>query len=161
MSNTQKGQKVKQHPDIRSQLLPWIEQKLDAQERSLIDRHLEECEPCRTYFETVSAVLLDVQEIPGTVLVPDPYLASRIKAIAHGAPVNVRPGFLTMLAWGWRTAAFVLAVLLGVYIGEKLSVQQTPSSNTAVITSYSLYLGDGGLAERIRTVSAAAGEELQ
>jgi predicted anti-sigma-YlaC factor YlaD len=160
LSNILKGQNVNHHSDIRSQVLRWIEQKLDVQERSAIDRHLEECAPCRRYFETISAAVLTKQESSGSALVADPYLPARIKALQAASGPAGRRGALTALVWGWRTVALAVAVLLGIYMGEELSRRSIPSKDHTIVTAYSTYLGDVGLAGRIQSLAVVAGEEL-
>lgn len=150
---------MKYHNHIRSLFLPWIELSLDEHQQRLVDEHLKDCDPCRQYFNAMSQILLPS---PGTAqdeLKSDPFLPTRIRALAetstaqghHKAPAAVR--------WALRTALFAVAMACGIYMGEKLSYRTTTVTDQNVITEYSDALQVGGIADRLQTVSQTSTED--
>jgi len=143
---------VKQHSDIRSLFLPWVEQKLNQELAQEIEEHLRGCDSCRKYFETMTSALL-----PGAVtqsgLAPDPYVPTRIRARAKDAASVASSGKAIVLRWSLRTVAFSGAVLLGIYMGEELSYQPSVVTDQHIISEYSNYLGESGIGDRWQTVA--------
>jgi anti-sigma factor RsiW len=159
LSNPLKGPTVKQHAEIQSEALAWVEGKLDAGRRSVIAHHLEECPDCRRYFETLSVSLVPTGTRPVMILAADPYLPVRVRAIAaeRAAQAEFRDG--AALRWTWRTAAFVLAMLLGIFIGESLSYRSPQVTDHHIVYEYSSSLWDSGIESRWQTISQVAVEE--
>ena len=143
---------MKQHSDIRFLLLPWIERKLDQQLAQEVEAHIQECSSCRDYFNTLSSALL-----PGAALqsglASDLSLAARIRARAEGALSVPLSGKDIAVRWSLRTAAFAAAIVVGVYMGEKLSYQPSVVTDQHIISEYSNYLGGSGIGERWQAVT--------
>ncbi len=95
------------------------------------------------------------------VLAADPYLATRVKVLAAERRdlAGLRGG--AALQWTWRTAAFVLAVMLGVYIGESLSSRSPQITDHEILYEYSNSFWDSGIESRWQTLSQVVGEEKQ
>jgi predicted anti-sigma-YlaC factor YlaD len=149
---------VKQHSEIQSFVLGWIENTLDARQREMVGKHLEICSSCRMYYSTISRVILPQADQNDPRLVPDPYLLTRIRAIAgEGQKSNV-PHLQQALRWTLRTAMFVLAIVLGVTIGERLSASQPRVTDSHIITEYSQSFWDSGIENRWVSI-AQVGEE--
>ena len=91
-------------------------------------------------------------------LKPDPYLPTRIRARAIG-PDEPVSGSDIFVRWSLRTAVFAAAIILGVYMGEKLSYRPSVITDQHIISEYSNYLGGSGIGERWQLV-ALAGEEV-
>lgn len=147
------------HSQIKSDVLAWIEGTLESGRRDAMAHHLAECPDCRRYIEMLSASLVP-SVIPAEMkLVADPYLPTRVKALAaerraHG---GIREG--AALRWTWTTAAFVLAMLLGIYIGESLSYRPGQITDRHIISEYSNVFWDSGIESRWQTISQVPGEE--
>ena len=143
---------MNQHSDIRSLFLPWIEQKLSQQLAQQLEEHLRGCNSCRKYFDTMSAALL-----PGASsqsgLVPDPYMPTWIRARAKESISVSSSGKDIVVRWSLRTVVFAAAIVVGVYMGEKLSYQPSVVTDQHIISEYSNYLGGSGIGERWQTVA--------
>lgn len=150
---------MKQHYHIQSEVLAWIEGTLEAGRSSIVASHLEECAECRRYFDTLSEFLKPAAARKDPLLAADPYLPVRVRALA--AERRSRESFpqAAALRWTWRTAAFVLAMLLGIFIGESLSYRSTQVTDSHVVYEYSNSFWDSGIESRWQTISLAAGEE--
>lgn len=149
---------MNQHTEAKSDLLAWIEGTLESSRRSVVTLHLEECADCRRYFEMLSASLEPSASRTEPVLVADPYLPLRVKALA--ADRGAREGSLegAALRWTWRTAAFVLAMLLGIFIGESLSYRPQEITDHLIVYEYSNVFWDSGIESRWHTISQVGGE---
>jgi hypothetical protein len=143
---------VNHHSDIRSLFLLWSEQKLDQQRVIELEEHLKGCKPCSQYFDAMSAALL-----PGASLqrglVPDPYMPIRIRALAKESASISPSGKDMVIRWSLRAVAFTAAVVLGIYMGEKLSYQPSLVTEQHIISEYSSYLGESGIGERWQTIA--------
>lgn len=146
---------MKHHSHIRSLLLPWLELTLDAQRQQLVEEHLKGCETCRKYFDAMSATLLPSQDSSPTALGADPYLPTRIRAMAEssGRQPNGVKGLVAR--WVLRTVMFVMAVVFGIYMGEQLSYRTSAITDQNIITEYSESLEVGGIADRLQTIAQA------
>jgi predicted anti-sigma-YlaC factor YlaD len=146
---------VKHHSHIRSLLLPWLELTLDAQQQQLVEEHLKGCETCREYFNEMSVILLPSQDSSPTVLSADPYVPTRIRAMAEsaGPQSNGVKGFVAR--WVLRTVMFAMAVVFGIYMGERLSYRTSVVTDQNIITEYSESLEVGGIADRLQTIAQA------
>jgi predicted anti-sigma-YlaC factor YlaD len=146
---------VKQHSDIRSLLLPWVEHTLDQQSAQDVEEHLGECSSCKEYFEMMSAAL-SPSLLPKGGLSVDPFLPSRIRAHAE---VSLHLSAKDQLVrWSLTTAVFAAAIVVGVYMGEKLSYRSTSVTDQRVISEYSDYLGGVGIGDRWQTVALVSEE---
>ena len=150
---------MKQHSDIRHLFLPWIEQKLDDHQVKQIEEHLSECVSCRHYFDTMSQALTSDSSAFHARLIPDPFLAARIRANAKAAASVAHSGRELALRWSLRTAAFAAAVIVGIYMGEKIANQSVVVTDQHIITEYSDYFGESGIGDRWQTV-ALTNEEV-
>lgn len=146
------------HSEIQSDVLAWIEGTLGDGRRGAIAHHLSECAECRRYFQTLSASLKPSAVRTEKMLDADPYLPIRVKALA--AERRGQRGLRGELAlrWTWRTAAFVLAMLLGIFIGESLSYRPQEITDHHIVYEYSNVFWDSGIESRWQTISQVAGE---
>jgi hypothetical protein len=139
-------------------LLPWLELKLDEPERLEVEEHLKDCGECRQYFEKMSRVLLPASTSPKDSLEADPYLVTRVLAIGRGRATAV-PGTAELIRrWALRSALFAVAVVTGVYMGEKLSYQPTVITDQKIVAEYSAVLDASGIGDRLQTVAQSSGE---
>ena len=143
------------HSHIRSLLLAWLELSLDAQQQQLVEEHLKGCESCRKYFDAMSAVLLPPQESSPNALVADPYLPTRIRAMAESSGRQLNGVKGVVARWVLRTVMFAMAVVFGIYMGEQLSYRTSVLTDQNIITEYSESLEVGGIADRLQTIAQA------
>jgi predicted anti-sigma-YlaC factor YlaD len=119
----------------------WSDGRVNEKQRLAIERHLEECTDCRAYFENMSLFLdqMDPASLPR--LQPDPFLPARIRAISvkdkdaarDPAPASARPARRRPFGWAALTAMAVLIVMaiwVGAYVGERLSVMSLAASQS-------------------------------
>jgi len=150
---------VNEHSTIRSLLLASLEHQLDADHVREVEHHLQSCTSCRRYFEAFAVVLEPKKEIPQPVLMPDPYLPTRIAALSRGGTAGERGH--RVLNWALRTAAFALAVAFGIVIGESLATRTVNVTEHKIITEYSDSFNVGGIGDRLQTIAQATGEVSQ
>lgn len=109
----------------------------------------------------MSVILLPSQDSTQKTLVADPYLSTRIRAMAE-SPDRQPNGVKGVVArWALRTVMFVMAVVFGVYIGEQLSSRTSAVTDQNIITEYSESLEVGGIADRLQTIAQANTEVSQ
>jgi predicted anti-sigma-YlaC factor YlaD len=148
---------VNHHKHIRSLLLPWVELRLNAHDQQLVEEHLKLCSSCKTYFEELSVALLPLQEGPKDKLVVDPFLPTRIKALVESS--KKRRGLReAVVQWTMMSAMFVVAVLCGIFLGEKLSTKTSTVTDQNVITEYSDSIQGVGIADRLQSIAQSATE---
>jgi predicted anti-sigma-YlaC factor YlaD len=150
---------VKHHNHIRSLFLPWIELSLNEHQQRLVEDHLKGCESCRQYFDSMSLVVLPSGGIAPEELKSDPFLPTRIRALAEATTARGQQKAPAALRWALRTALFAIAMACGIYMGEKLSSHTTTITDQNVITEYSDALQVGGIADRLQTVAQSGTEE--
>lgn len=154
----ERSDQVKRHSHIQFLLLPWLESALDARQRQLVEEHLKECALCRKYFDAMSASLLPTQNSSPLTLVADPYLPTRIRAMAEPSsrqPHGAKDG---ATRWVLTSAMFVMAIVFGIYIGEQLSYRSSAITDQNIITEYSESLEVGGIADRLQTIAMTSTE---
>jgi hypothetical protein len=95
------------------------------------------------------------------MLAADPYLPVRVRAIAAGQSGRESSRQELALRWTWRTAAFVLAMLLGIFLGESLSYRPSKITEHHIVYEYSNSFRDSGIESRWQTISLAVGEEMR
>ena len=123
-----------------------------------LEDHLKGCRSCRQYFDTMSDALLPGETLQRG-LVPDPYMPVRIQALAKELSSTLPSGKDIVVRWSLRAVTFAAAVVLGVYMGDKLANQPLVVTDQYIISEYSSYLGENGIGERWQTV-ALAGEAV-
>ena len=143
---------MKQHSDIRSLFLPCSEQKIGQQLARELEEHLKGCSSCKRYFDTMTAALLPATS-PRSGLVPDPYMPTRIRARVKESTSVPTSGKDRIVRWSLRTVVFAAAIVVGVYMGEKLSYQPSVVTDQNIISEYSNYLGGSGIGERWQSVA--------
>jgi predicted anti-sigma-YlaC factor YlaD len=156
----ERSEQVNRHSHIRSLLLPWIELTLNEDQQQLVEEHLKECSLCRRYFDVMSRALLPSPDISQDALLPDPYLPTRVKAIASQSGAEARMG-KNVILWTLRSAMFLIAVVFGIYLGESLSYQPSTVTEQNLIAEYSESFEVGGIADRLQSVAQITVEDLK
>lgn len=126
-----------EHKTAREKYQTWIEGGLGAEERRIVEQHLDECGECRMYFEKVSVLIERPQPTLLPRLTPDPFLPSRIRALAEerGAARGRRR------AVGWvrlsaGSAMLILAAAAGIYLGKGLYTNTRSAEETELARAY-------------------------
>jgi predicted anti-sigma-YlaC factor YlaD len=157
----ERSEQVKRHSHIRSLLLPWVELTLNEDQRQFVEEHLKECGFCRQYFDIMSRALLPSPDYSQDTLLPDPYLPTRVKAMASLSGAEARRGKNGVALWTMRSAMFVIAVVFGIYLGERLAYQPSTVTEQNLIAEYSESFEAGGIADRMQSVAQINGEDLR
>ena len=148
---------MKDHSEIRSLLLSSIEGKLDDEQERAVEDHVARCESCKRYFETMSAALLPSESPQRLSLSLDPYLPARVKAMVEQSVRENRPGVPAAFHWAFRGTAFVVAVALGILLGEKLARPTPVVTSQRVIAEYSEIFAIQGIDDRLQIVTQTSG----
>ena len=116
---------------VKKSFLDWSEGKLASDKKAVVDHHLESCPECQAYFRKMAAAL----DKPGKTILPkleaDPFLPTRIKALAEEKQKKI--SLKTQKAIRWNRAirlsfsAFLLliAASIGVFLGRELATANT------------------------------------
>jgi anti-sigma factor RsiW len=156
------------HRRVIRRFLDWSDNRIDPKERADIQRHLDDCDDCRRYFESMTSLMKGVGSTALPHLEPDPFLPARIRAnvapepgrgLAQGAPASLRPVFgrlaVTMLG-----AGIVAAAVAGTLIGSGLSSRATAAQETrAIVDAYSEAFSQDEFATEWQTVLEVAQED--
>lgn len=149
---------MKKHSDIRSHLLPSIEGTLDEELQRIVEDHIAQCAPCKQYFEMMSVALLPSVKAPQSALSPDPYLPVRVRALAGKSRANSEAWGGLIVSWTLRTALFFIAVVLGAYLGERLSSPRAFVTSERIITEYSEIFATSGIEDRLEAATLVTEE---
>lgn len=117
----------------------WMEGRLDKKEQDFVSGHLEECDSCRSYYQTMQSVIEKPDSDSLPTLEKDPYLPARIKQKAESKhetdPVSVF-GLSKLLT----ASLVVLGLFLGFLMGQLLVYNaQTNNESTDYRSVTELY----------------------
>ncbi len=122
---------------VIKQFQDWYEDRLNREENRTLQLHLEDCEDCERYFNTMKTLLEGTDSARLPHLEPDPFLPARIRAIAKGATGETSPARPALRAWPGRLGlsmmglAFAVAAVTGTYFGSTLSARANASAQAA------------------------------
>jgi predicted anti-sigma-YlaC factor YlaD len=123
---------------VKTLFLDWTENRFSVKEE--IERHLQECHDCRSYYDAMMQ-LLDPGIISGLPrLTPDPFVPARIAALEAAQRRARAKLVVSRLQLSLEGLALLLAVVTGIVLGKNLSVP-SPQHRTAEI----LNIYDGGI----------------
>lgn len=123
------------HEQVKKAFLDWSEDRLRPRRRAEIEAHLESCEGCRVYYRRMAELLAPGDPALLPQLTADPFLPTRIKALA--AAPEKRRGRAGNFRWVWTIAMFLLAMYLGVFLGKGLAEEQRSSNATDMLSEFS------------------------
>lgn len=147
------------HEQVKKAFLDWSEARLPAVRREAVDAHLESCESCRAYYRRTAELLAPADPALLPQLSADPFLATRIKALA-ATPEKPRGG-AGNFRWVWTTAMFLLAMYLGVFLGKGLAEEQRSSSTTDLLSEFSAVYYPQTLADNWATIFETENGEMK
>jgi anti-sigma factor RsiW len=153
------------HRHVIKNYLDWADNRAGETERREIERHLDDCDDCRRYFEKMSRLMEGVGSDALPHLEPDPFLPARIRANAEAAsggrsaPGSKRPAF-GRLAVSVLSAGVVVAAAVGIVIGNGLSSRVSASEETqAIINGYYEAFSQDEFAQEWETVLVTEEED--
>jgi predicted anti-sigma-YlaC factor YlaD len=144
------------HEHLHRQFLPWLEARLSPAKRSEVERHLSECERCRRWYERSTALLRSKPLVLRT-LEPDPFLPTRIKALAEHDHVRAHTGMRAAVRWAAGSVAVAAALLLGLYIGDGVYAASPVTSDQEIVEQYSRTVAMAGINDHWQSVAETTG----
>ena len=125
------------HKQAISQFQDWFENRQSDEKRSQLEYHLDECPECQAYYDRMMSLLQRPDDDLFPELQPDPFMATRIKAIATDSGNTGRLHPIRWLKWTLVGAAASFAIIIGVEMGNSLySVTQYSSGKEVAVTYY-------------------------
>lgn len=157
------------HRHVIEQFLEWNDNRTGlGAERLEIQRHLDQCDDCRRYFEKMTRLMEGVGSDALPHLEPDPFLPARIRANAEAAAAdkrgrsalgNKRPVF-GRLAVSVLSAGVIVAAAVGIVIGSGLSSRVSAGEETqAIINGYYEAFSQDEFAQEWETVLVTEEED--
>lgn len=135
---------------VISQFQDWFEQSLQEDELRAIDTHLEHCSKCRDYYSKMASLIETPEEESFPELEPDPYLATRVRAMAHKEAHGFKA--LHWLRWTLVGAASSIAILVGVELGNSLYTATQTDTGTEIVSTYYEALSQQSIADQWQDV---------
>lgn len=130
------------HKQVISQFQNWFEDRLNPEQRVQVERHLYECPECQTYYNRMGMLFQSPEKELFPELRPDPYMATRIKAMSRKNIRWYQP--VHWLKWTLIGAATSIAIFIGVEMGNSLySVTQADYGNEIAVTYYQAFSQNG------------------
>ena len=98
-----------------------------------VEQHLSECGSCRKLYDLFTFALSI--ETPRQRLQADPFLPTRIRALAAEHSPSHR-SVNRALQWSFASAAFGIAVTLGILLGEGISHPRQTASEEMIVSEF-------------------------
>ena len=144
---------------VRRYFLEWLEERTSRKEG--IEHHLRECNDCRRYYERMTA-LLDpgiLDKLPA--LIPDPFMPTRISALAAGENEIRKKEIRAVLRLSLESFGLALAVLAGIALGRAVSVQPHQTKSVNIISACRNAISPEDFSTRVESVLGPLGENKQ
>ena len=107
--------KQNSHDEVR-RLIATVDSDLSEAQQALLNRHLQDCEPCRDYAAATAEIVRAVRSVP---LAADPMLVQNTQARVRARAIAMRKG----QHWQFRIwAAFAVALSMSI-VGSALVYQ--------------------------------------
>jgi anti-sigma factor RsiW len=125
------------NPHVIKQFQDWYEDRLNREENRTVELHLDGCEDCGRYFNTMKAMLEGTDSARLPHLEPDPFLPARIRANAESTGSETLPARQAARALPGRLGlsmmglAFAVAAIAGTYFGSTLSAHADATMQAA------------------------------
>jgi predicted anti-sigma-YlaC factor YlaD len=119
---------------VKKYFLDWLEGQLDNDKEKEVNQHLERCESCYSYYQTMQNVIEEPnpEQLPG--LKRDPYLPVRIKEKALNSAEQDSVSIFG-LSKALTGSLVVLGLIIGILMGQLLVYQTQTSQDIAAQTS--------------------------
>ena len=89
---------------------------------------------------------------------PDPYLPTRVRALAERSQFDSHPKSGFVVRWSLRSAAFAVAVVLGILMGERLASPSSTLTDQRIIAEYSESIQTSDIGDRWQSVAQSTEE---
>jgi predicted anti-sigma-YlaC factor YlaD len=119
---------------VKIYFLDWTENRIS--DKIEIERHLQECNSCRLYFEKMTK-LFDPGVISGLPkLIPDPFMPTRTTALAEERRQANAKIMFSKLRLSLEGFALILAVVIGIMLGKAISAEPTQYKTNDILSIY-------------------------
>ncbi len=145
-----KEEKKMSSQHVISQFIDWFGERLPEGDRTAVEDHLEHCAKCRNYYSKMASLIQTPDKYTFPVLEADPYLATRVKAIAQKDAHSFQRSH--WFRWVLVGAASSVAILLGVELGNGLYSATQADTGTEVATTYYQAFSPTGIADQWQDV---------
>ena len=149
------------HENVIELYLEWTEGRVDETTRLAVQEHLEHCHDCRKYYEKMSLLLEkpDASLLPR--LEPDPYLLTRIRALAEKEYAPTASGRARRwIRYSFASIMLLIAATTGIFLGSGLSTTSTASEEKELIDSYYEAFSQSGFEEEWDSIIDGNEEEI-
>jgi anti-sigma factor RsiW len=109
------------HHDTIDAFVDHASGRLSPAEHAAVDRHLAECGSCRSAYALLALAL--TPQPANLRFTADPFLPTRIRALAEERAG--RRTSVPVLRWSFASAAFGVAIVIGILLGRDLSNSTT------------------------------------
>lgn len=119
---------------VEKYFLDWLEGQFDDEKETEINRHLDQCESCHSYFQTMQSVMEEPNPDQLPDLKKDPYLPVRIKQKAFNRDEQ---GSVAILGLSKALTGSLVAIglVIGFLMGQLLVYHTQTSQDVAEQTS--------------------------
>ncbi len=140
----------------------WLDGKLSADREKKLERHLESCKECRDYYQKMSDVLKSPQVSRLKTLEPDPYLPTRVKALAEQVKnkkqITFDPQWLRVALYSLLIA---FALSLGGFMGYHIFQPQPDENDLRITQAYYQAFASGSVVDRFENYLQQQQEDAQ
>lgn len=153
--------KMKQHSKhIKSKFLEWSGGSLPEMEMNEIEQHLSVCSDCKKYFDLMNDLISPDAKNNLKELEPDPFLHTRIKAIADDGKKDFssKPA-ISFLRLVFITLVSSLAIFLGIMLGQGLyNSKQNFNSSNSIVSAYNQVYSQEGISDYFESIISTGQE---
>lgn len=133
---------------IKDFFLDWYELKLNNRKMEMIERHLDDCNECRLYYDKIQNILNnpDTTKIPN--LQPDLFLPTKIKELAKQK--DNKDGFYEFfknrIQISCGVVTIIFALTIGIFLGKWMS-STNGVTEVEIVSSYSSMFSNEGIGQ--------------
>lgn len=127
--------------------LDWFELKLNNRKVEMIEKHLESCKECRTYYDKVQDILNNPDTTIFPKIHPELFLPTKIKELAkehHNK--NQFWALKNKIQVSFSAAIIIFALMIGIFLGKWMS-DNNIVTEIEIISSYSSMFSNEGLGQ--------------
>lgn len=135
------------HEDVKNLFQDWTEGRVDDKTRPEVQEHLDTCDECRTYFEKMAFLLEKPDPALLPRLEPDAFLPAKVRALSERRRTPAAGKRFALARLSFVSAAFVIAVAAGVFLGTGLSKASYSSEETEIVEAYYEAFSQSGFAD--------------
>lgn len=124
---------------VKGYFIEWLDSQLDGDKEKEVNRHLNQCESCHSYYQTMQSVMEEPNPEQLPKLTKDPYLPVRIKqqALNSAKKKSVSIFGLSKALTGSLVAiGLIIGSLMGQLLVYHTQASQDVSEQTSVTEMY-------------------------